>query len=77
MNSYRYLYTSPRILLGPALFILAGGFLQYIIQRSRVRSSDFEKEIFVFLLLRPSTTTIVMQEKFHMLNDQILMLTSD
>lgn len=48
MNSYRYLYTSPRILLAPALFLLAGGFLQYIIQRSRVRSSSFEKEIFVF-----------------------------
>lgn len=36
MNSYRYLYTSPRILLGPALFVLVGGFIQYFAQKERV-----------------------------------------
>jgi hypothetical protein len=35
-NSYRYLYTSPRILLAPALFLLAGGLLQYFAQKHRV-----------------------------------------
>ncbi|CAF3433017.1 unnamed protein product [Rotaria socialis] len=35
-NSYRYLYSSPRILLTPALFLLAGGLLQYFAQKNRL-----------------------------------------
>ncbi|CAF4260860.1 unnamed protein product [Rotaria socialis] len=34
-NSYRYLYSSPRILLTPALFLLADGLLQYFAQKNR------------------------------------------
>lgn len=44
-NSYRYLYTSPRILLAPALFLLAGGLIQYFAQRYRVRSNHLCKSI--------------------------------
>ena len=35
-NTYRYLYTSPRILLAPALFVLAGTIVQYFVQKHRV-----------------------------------------
>ncbi|CAF0926380.1 unnamed protein product [Rotaria sordida] len=39
-NSYRYLYTSPRILLAPALFLLAGGLLQYFAQKKRIQYNN-------------------------------------
>jgi hypothetical protein len=39
-NSYRYLYTSPRILLAPALFLLAGGLLQYFAQKIRIKYNN-------------------------------------
>ncbi|CAF0951170.1 unnamed protein product [Adineta steineri] len=39
-NTYRYLYTSPRILLAPALFLLAGGLLQYFAQKHRIKYND-------------------------------------
>jgi hypothetical protein len=41
-NSYRYIYTSPRILLAPGLFLLAGGLIQYFAQQIRV---IFKKKI--------------------------------
>ena len=40
MNSYRYLYTSPRVLIGPALFVLVGGLLQYFAQKIRVNKRE-------------------------------------
>ncbi|CAF0782881.1 unnamed protein product [Adineta ricciae] len=36
-NTYRYLYTSPRILLAPALFVLAGTIVQYFVQKHRIQ----------------------------------------
>ncbi|CAM4802195.1 unnamed protein product [Rotaria magnacalcarata] len=39
-NSYRYLYSSPRILLAPALFLLAGGLLQYFAQKNRIKYNN-------------------------------------
>ena len=41
-NSYRYLYTSPRILLAPALFVLVGGLIQYFAQKQRVGFSPLD-----------------------------------
>ena len=40
-NGYRYLYSSPRLLLAPALFVLVGGLVQYLAQRKRVIQIDF------------------------------------
>jgi hypothetical protein len=73
-NSYRYLYTSPRILLAPALFLLAGGLLQYFAQKIRVSRKRLIFSLFEILFIRLNITMIVMQEKYHMQIDQILML---
>jgi hypothetical protein len=45
-NSYRYLHTSPRLLLAPGLFVLVGGLLQYFTQKHRV--IFFENFIYLF-----------------------------
>ncbi|CAF1225477.1 unnamed protein product [Rotaria sp. Silwood1] len=39
-NSYRYLYTSPRILLAPGIFLLIGGLLQYFAQKKRIQYNN-------------------------------------
>ncbi len=50
-NSYRYLYTSPRLLLAPALFVLAGGLLQYFAQKHRVIFRKFHLFILEFIFI--------------------------